>query len=202
MNFQGNFKTKKIYLLRHVVIGLHERKTFIGQADIPLSQVGIDQAKAWHGYFQKILPEKIFCSDLKRCVLTAKIVARQFPERICIRKELREISLGKWEGMAMEDIQNKFPGQWELRGTNLKGFRPPEGESFFDLSQCVVPVFYALCGHTPGDILIVSHAGVIRVILAEVLKIDLNDIFKISQEYAALNVMEADKDGLRVIKIN
>jgi probable phosphoglycerate mutase len=197
-----NISTKKIYLLRHGVIQFSERKTYIGQSDIPLSQVGIDQAKAWHEYFQKKLPEKIFCSDLKRCVVTAKIVAGPFPERICIRKELREISLGQWEGVAMEDIQNKFPGQWELRGTNLKGFRPPEGESFFDLSQRVVPVFYALCGNTPGDILIISHAGVIRVILAEVLKIDLNDLLKIPQEYAALNVMEADKDGLKVLKIN
>lgn len=193
---------KKIFLLRHGEIEPYERKTFIGQSDIPLSQVGIDQAKAWHGYFQNKVPDKIFCSDLKRCVLTAKIIAGLFTERICVKKDLREISLGQWEKVAVEDIQNNFPDQWELRGKNLKGFRPPEGESFSDLSKRVLPTFYALCEHSPGDILIVTHAGVIRVILTDILKIDLNDIFRIPQEYAALNVMKAGKTGITVERIN
>jgi alpha-ribazole phosphatase len=197
-----NTTAKKIYLLRHGTIQFFERKTFIGQSDVPLSQAGIEQAEAWQEYFQKKLPKKIFCSDLKRCVLTAKIVAGPFPERICIKKELREISLGRWEGVAMEDIQKKFPRQWELRGNNLKGFRPPEGESFSDLSQRVLPTFYTLCENTPGDILIASHAGVIRVILADVLKIDLNDILQIPQEYGALNILEAAKEDIKVVKMN
>ena len=194
--------TKKIYLLRHGEIEPYERKMFIGQTDVRLSRVGIEQAKAWHEYFQNKLPEKIFCSDLKRCVITAKIIAGPFSERICIRKDLREISLGKWEGIAVEDIQNNFPDQWELRGKNLKGFRPPEGESFSDLSQRVLPTFYTLCEHSPGDILVVTHGGVIRVILADVLKIDLNVIFQIPQDYAALNIVKADKNGLNVVKTN
>lgn len=193
---------KKIYLLRHGAIQFFERKTYIGQSDIPLSQVGIDQAKAWHGYFQKKIPEKIFCSDLKRCVVTAKIIAGPFAERINIKKELREISLGQWEGIAVEDIQNNFPEQWELRGKNLKGFCPPEGESFSGLSHRVLPTFYTLCEPSPDDILIVTHAGVIRVILAEVLKIDLDDIFKIPQEYGVLNILEAAKEGIEVVKMN
>ncbi len=202
MNFQENFKAEKIYLLRHGEIEPFERKTFIGQSDISLSQVGIQQAKTWRGYFQKKLPDKIFCSDLKRCMVTAKIVAGPFLERICVKKELREISLGQWEGTTMEYIQNNFPIQWEIRGNNLKGFRPPGGESFSALSKRVLPTFYALCKHTQGDILIVSHAGVIRVILADIMKIDLNDIFQIPQDYAGLNTVEADTDALKVVKIN
>ena len=194
--------TKKIYLLRHGQIVPYERKTFIGQSEVLLSQVGIEQAEAWQEYFQKKLPGKIFCSDLKRCVVTAKIVAGPFPERIYVKKEFREISLGQWQGVAVEDIQNDFPGQYELRGNNLKEFRPPEGECFYDLSQRVLPTFYALFEQAAGDVLIVSHAGVIRVILADILKIDLNDIFQIPQDYGALNIVEADREGLKVVKIN
>jgi probable phosphoglycerate mutase len=197
-----NIPTKKIYLLRHGQIEPYEKKTFIGQSNVPLSQVGIEQAEAWQKYFQKKLPGKIFCSDLKRCVVTAKIVSGLFPERICAKKEFREISLGQWQGVAVEDIQNNFPKQWELRGNNLKGFRPPEGESFYDLSQRVLPTFYAICEQGTGDVMIVSHAGVIRVILADVLKIDLNDIFEIPQEYGALNILEAAKEGIKVVKMN
>lgn len=159
--------------------------------------------KSWNNLnIWRLMFQLNFCSDLKRCVLTAKIIADLFTERICVKKKLREISLGQWEGIAVEDIQKKFPGQWEFRGKNLKGFRPPEGESFSDLSQRVLPTFYTLCEHTPGDILVVTHAGVIRVILADVLKIDLNDIFEIPQDYAALNFIETYIAGIEVIKTN
>jgi alpha-ribazole phosphatase len=181
---------QKIYLLRHGAVQGVERKTYIGQIDLPLSFEGIDQAKAWHDFFQNNLPDKIFCSDLKRSLLTAKIIAEPFLERICTEKAFREISLGQWDGVLMDDIRKNHPRQWEHRGNNLKEFRPPEGESFWDLSKRVVPAFYRVCENTPGDMIIVGHAGVNRMILAELMKIDLNDIFQIPQDHAAGHVIE------------
>ncbi len=116
----NSVKTKKIYLLRHGAIQKFDRKTYIGQLDLPLNQEGVQQAKAWRRFFQNNLPQNIFCSDLTRCVTTAKIIAGPFTDRICIKKEFREISLGLWEGVTMEDIRKKFPEQWMLRGKNMK----------------------------------------------------------------------------------
>jgi alpha-ribazole phosphatase len=196
---------QKIYLLRHGAVQGVERKTYIGQIDLPLSPEGIDQAKAWHDFFQNNLPDKIFCSDLKRSLLTAKIIAEPFLDRICTEKAFREISLGQWDGVLMEDIQKKYPRQWALRGNNLKEFRPPEGESFSDLSKRVVPVFYRICEDTPGDIIIVGHAGVNRVILAELMKVDLNHIFQIPQDHTAGHVIEmtrTQRKNLHVEKLS
>ncbi len=192
----------KIYLLRHGAIAPVARRTFIGQSDVPLSALGFEQARAWQTYFQPILPPTIVTSDLQRCRHTAGIIAGQFSNRITVRKALREISLGQWEGVALEDIQKQYPRQWELRGRNLKEFRPPQGESFGDLHRRAWPVFEAICRHSSSDVLIVTHAGVIRVILAGILNIDLNHVLQIPQEYAALSIVGFDQEKSKVIDIN
>jgi probable phosphoglycerate mutase len=183
-------RTRKLYLLRHGAIQGFDRKTYIGRLDVPLSAEGIHQAEKWHRFFRNRLPEKIFSSDLKRCLHTAKIIAGPFSDRICIEEAFREISLGQCEGVSMEDIRKCFPRQWELRGRSFKSFRPPEGESFSDFSKRVLPAFYHICENTAGDTIIVAHAGVNRVILADLMRIDLNDVLSIPQDYGAGNVIE------------
>jgi probable phosphoglycerate mutase len=195
-------RPKKIYLLRHGVVQGFSRKTYIGRVDIPLNSQGIDQAKAWQRFFLGNLPPKIFCSDLKRCVAFAKIIAGTFSDRIYIEKALREITLGRWEGVAMEDIRLKEPEQWARRGGNLKGFRPPGGESFADLAKRVIPVFQQICENAVSDMIIVGHAGVNRVILADIMDIGLNDVLKIPQDYAAGYVIEITRGERKILYAN
>jgi alpha-ribazole phosphatase len=193
---------QKIYLLRHGAIKGVDRKTYIGQIDLPLSPEGIDQAKAWHDFFQNNLPDNIFCSDLKRCLLAAKIIAGPFLDRVCVKKEFREISLGQWEGVLMENIRKNYPLEWALRGNNLKGFRPPGGESFSDLAERVVPAFNQICENTPSDMIIVAHAGVNRVILAKLMGMDLNRIFEIPQDYSTAHLIEITRTESKTVHVD
>jgi len=195
-------QTKKIYLLRHGAIEAVRSKTYIGQLDLPLSQKGIEQANAWRSFFQGNLPETIVCSDLKRCRLTAEIIAGSHGNRISTEKKLREISMGLWEGISMADIQKNFPKAWQNRGKNIGTFRPPMGESFSDLAQRVLPVFYQLCEKSPKDMLIVAHAGVNRVILADMMHLDFNDLLGIPQTYSAGNLIEMTQTKIKILYIN
>jgi alpha-ribazole phosphatase len=195
-------RPQKIYLLRHGAIQGDDRKTYVGQIDLPLSPEGIDQAKAWHRFFQNNLPDNIFCSDLKRCVLTAKIIAEPFLDRICVKKEFREISLGRWDGVLMEDVRKNYPRQWALRGNDLKGFRPSGGESFSDLAKRVVPAFNQICENTPSDMIIVAHAGVNRVILAKLMGFDLNRIFEIPQDYSTAHLIEITRTERKALHVH
>ncbi len=192
----------KIYLLRHGAIQGFDRKTYIGQSDLPLSAEGIDQAIAWHRFFQDILPEKIVCSDLERSLHTAKIIAGPSSGGIQVQNAFREISLGRWEGIPMKEIRKNFPEQWALRGRNLKGFRPPGGESFSDLAKRVLPAFHQLCAYIQSDTVIVAHAGVNRVILAELMGADLNAVLQIPQDYAAGNLIEISQEERYAVYVN
>ena len=141
-------------------------------------------------------------SPLSRTVRTAEIVSGLAREEITLVEELKEINLGEWDGKTVKAVKESFPGQWEKRGHDLTGYRPPLGESFSDLSQRILPVFQEISSDHSGNILIVAHAGVNRMILCRLLNKKLEDLFTIPQAYGCLNIIDNEKKELRVQKIN
>lgn len=191
-----------IYLVRHGEIEKGEEKRFIGQVEVPLSIKGHLQAVYLGDEFKKYDFKHIFCSDISRCVKTAEIIAHKQDKEITVLNELREINLGKWDGKTFKEIKEKYPKEFNERGENFTSFCPPEGESFEDLSKRILPVFKDITEKAMGDILIVSHAGVNRVILCDLLGIPLDDIFSVHQDYGCINLIEKNKDKFRVNIIN
>ena len=119
-----------IYLLRHGEIKGASTKRFIGQTDVGLSQTGLDQAASWQKYFSHIPIDHIFTSPLSRTVDTARIVSGRTGNALIRIKEFKEIHLGEWDGKPFAEIKTRFPDQWEERGNDLTGYRPPPGGKF------------------------------------------------------------------------
>lgn len=178
-----------IYLLRHGEITGADTKRFIGRTDVGLSEKGLEQAKFWHEYFTHIKIDRIFSSPLSRCVKTARIVSSPANHEITLVDELREIDLGQWDGQPFVKIKTNWPEAWEARGKDLVNYRPPEGESFSDLFDRVVPAFHKISTNRSENTLIVAHAGVNRMILCDLFDKDLKDLFSIVQPYGCLNLI-------------
>lgn len=181
-------RQRTLYLARHGAIETNgSGRTYIGQSDLPLSSEGIRQAEMLQEKLRDTPLTAIYCSDLKRSIDTAEIVAGPHGIKPQPLPELREIHLGEWEGMDFETVRRDFPGEFEARGLDIVGYRPPGGESFQDCALRVIPALYHIFHSTRGDILIVGHAGVNRIILSQVMGADLKDLFKIRQEYCCLD---------------
>jgi probable phosphoglycerate mutase len=191
-----------IYLLRHGEIEVRGEKRFVGQTDLPLNDTGRNQARWWQKRLASVTLERIYCSDLLRSLETAKIIAAAGQRDIEPLAQLREIHLGQWEGLSMREVRTRNPEKWRQRGERLASCRPPGGESFSDLQERVVPVFEDIAAQTTGDVLIVSHAGVIRVILCQVLGMPVARLFRLGQEYGALNLIDCSHDPRQVIGMN
>ncbi|WP_066633464.1 alpha-ribazole phosphatase [Desulfolucanica intricata] len=195
-------KKRVIYLVRHGSINTGGSKRFIGQAELPLNAEGIRQAE----YLQRKLAganlTEIYCSDLSRSRQTADIIAAVHSIQLSVCSGLREISLGEWEGLSFSEIEKKYPGEFERRGADIAGYRPPGGESFADLSTRVINEFYRILNHSSGNILLVGHAGVNRVIICHLLGMPLKNIFKICQNYGCLNVIYQDNSSFQINLIN
>jgi len=191
-----------IYLLRHGTVKGSEQRQFIGGTDTPLAEKGRKQAREWRRLLHKIEFETIYCSDLKRSEVTARIIAGDRPVPIRAIPEFREICLGQWEGLSMDFVRRRFPEQWRLRGENLADCPPPGGESFRELSNRVVPAFEAIAGKLRGHGFFIAHAGVNRVILSHLLGMPLTNIFRLSQDYGALNIIEYGTKPPRVLALN
>lgn len=181
---------QKIYLVRHGAIqppGPGRR--YLGQLDVPLSPEGRRQAEALRERLRQVRLAAVYCSDLRRGVDTAGIIAAPhgLTPRAC--PELREVGLGAWEGLAFAAVREHYPAAYAARGEDFINFRPPGGESFLDCAHRVLPAFLAALAATPGDLLLVGHAGVNRILLCLAQGRSLTDLFAIPQEYGCLNLM-------------
>jgi alpha-ribazole phosphatase len=193
---------KQIYLLRHGEIIGSKKKRFIGQLDVPLSSKGLRQAAWWKKELSHVDFQRVYSSDLIRAFDTVKRVADIPDSHVHVMSQLREINLGSWEGEPMENIKSRFPDAWEERGRHMDSFQVPNGESFQGLHDRVIPVFQKIAAEALGNVLIVAHAGVNRIILCHVLKRPIRELFSIPQGYAALNMIEYERGKLDIKSMN
>ncbi|MCF8078145.1 MAG: histidine phosphatase family protein [Desulfobacterales bacterium] len=192
----------RIFLLRHGEVKGAGEKCFLGRTDLPLSAKGREQAAAWKARFAGRLPGRIGASPLCRALEFARIIDADRQEKVRTYPALSEIDLGDWDGRPMAEIRANDPASWRARGEDFAGFRPPGGESFADLRDRVVPAFVQLAGESDTDLLLVSHAGVNRVILCHLLGMPLANLFRIGQDPGCLNVIDGMVKKWRVAGIN
>lgn len=180
---------RSIYLVRHAEIDKPEVKTFIGSTDLSLSARGINQAEQLKELFSKLSIEAVYCSGLKRSRDTAGIIAEGCGKQAVAMPELNEIDLGEWEGKSFEEIKEKYPYEFEARGRDLFGYKTPGGESFREVQERVLRAFEEIVDSTTGDIVIVTHSGVKRSIIANLEGISIQECFGREQGYGCIDVI-------------
>jgi probable phosphoglycerate mutase len=191
-----------IYLIRHGVIeGAGERR-FIGQSDLPLSEAGRHIAGQWKEILACIDFEAVVCSNLQRAEETARIIAGEKHTAVRPISQLREIHLGQWEGLPMSHVRRHFPEEWKRRGEDISNYKPPGGECFADLHNRVVPAVEAVVAQLKGHGLIVAHAGVNRLVLCHVLGMPMSNLFRLRQDYGALNIIDYGRNPSQVLGVN
>lgn len=142
-----------------------------------------------------------FCSDLERARQTARLVLTGRELTAVPTPLLREIALGSWEGLTVDEVRKRSPGEYERRGADMAGYRTPGGESFGDVQTRAVRFLHSL-EPLSGDILAVAHGGFNRALLCHVTGLDLSALFSIDQEYCCLNVLERTRAGWTVLGTN
>lgn len=197
------YNERRIYLIRHGDLGiLHDKKRYIGQLDLKLSEKGISQAENLAIVFKDVPFTGIYCSDLLRTKTTAKIIAEGHNMKPTIVKDLNEIHLGDWEGLSFDEVKKNFPEEFDKRGKDIINYCIPGGESFLECSNRVIKAFKEIISSTQGDIVIVAHAGVNRMILCSILNMPLEQLFTIPQEYGCYNIILQREGKLSVKEIN
>ena len=116
--------------------------------------------------------------------------------------KLREIDLGQWEQKRVSEVKTRWPDAYRQRGLDLAGFRPPGGECFLDLKKRVVPAFDAAVEKSSSPVLIVTHAGVIRMILCHILGMPVENLFRIALGYGAMTLIDLHDTGYQVQAMN
>ena len=193
---------RKIYLIRHGQVMTDNIKRYIGQIDLPLSDTGRRQAANLRDEISNIKFDGIFCSDLDRSIVTARIICEKQSVKPQMRRDLREIDMGSWEGVTFDEVRRKYPDQFQKRGEDIFNYQTPGGESFAQCASRVLAAVAEILERTTGNILIIGHAGVNRIIICNTLNMSWENLFKIKQDYGCLNVLIPEAVGPKVIVLN
>jgi broad specificity phosphatase PhoE len=192
----------RVYLMRHGEVRNGGEKRYNGHIDIDITENGREQMRRLAGMLAGEKIAAVYSSDLIRSAKGADIISRSLGLTYTPLRDLRERSVGKWEGLTAEEIKERFPGEYTAWRADLLNYRPPDGECLLDVRERVLPVYRKLIGSHPGQVVaMLLHGGVNRIIIADALGLDLMNLFRIDQSFGALNIIDYFDDGMAVVKL-
>ena len=185
-----------IYLIRHGESTSNVDKTFTGQLDAELTELGRRQAAAIASYFLGRHIDRIYASDLSRAYETAQPLSKISRVPIEKNKAFREIYGGKWEGEKFAQLQYMYPEDYALWRNDIGAARPTDGESIIEIAKRTTEAVEAIVKEHPDEnIVIATHACPIRVILSTWLTGGVEDMQATSWvPNASISIVEY-KDG-------
>jgi len=177
--------------------------SFVGQKDEPLSEVGRRQLEELDRKLSRFRFDAVFASDLTRALETARRAARRQNLEIQIRPGLREMHFGRWQGLSWKQLRKRETRATDLWTRNFPSQPIPGAELFQGFKTRVKSELKAIVNANRGRcVLVVTHAGVIRVALADALGMKDKNIFRLAQDPCALNVVEHFSEGVTVRLMN
>jgi broad specificity phosphatase PhoE len=196
-------RTTLIYLLRHGSVVKAETRRFLGHLDVPLSPLGEYQS-AFQAQRLRAEPfAAVFSSDLSRARRTAEIIAAPHGITPVVVPALREMNMGRWDGLTGEEIGEREPAAFRAWMSGVGEFAFPEGESLGDLLARAWSAFETIVADQAGrTIAVVAHGGTNRVLLCHALGIPLGRILALGQDYGSLTVLEHRDGGWGLVRLN
>ena len=176
----------EVYLIRHTTPQI-EKGICYGQSDIPLVETfNTDAQKILQLLTYKV--DAVFSSTLSRCVKLAELIKSN--QKFTQDKRLLEMNFGDWEMKKWDTINQEVLNEWMKDFVNV---RVPNGENFIDLNNRVNEFIDELIKTDYKKVAIVTHAGVIRSVLCQILEIPLRNAFKIPIDYGGITKINIDK---------
>lgn len=186
----------KITLLRHSEVDEAYHNCYNGHIDIGLSKRGEEQANFLAKEFKNYSFDYIYCSDLLRTRATLSPFTQA--SQAIYSEKLREKSWGKHEGMTFDTIISE--GEIEYKNF-LQWIKALDGEEYEVYIERVKEFFLEfLTTQKAENILVVTHAGIIRVLISLVKDISLKEAFSIDVSYGGYLVLDTKSMSFSEVK--
>jgi phosphoserine phosphatase len=173
---------RRLLLARHGQSVSNAVRRFQGAQDVTLSPLGVRQAEALALAMERRRLAHVYASPLERARRTAEIAVAGSGVPVTLVDDLRELSLGDWEGCTVDEIRTQ-PGDPYTRWIrDPVRCLPPGGEPLAEVqARAVRSVERIAAAHGNGDdVLIVAHGGVISALLAHWLGLPLSSIWRLA----------------------
>ena len=189
----------RLILIRHGVTDWNQEKRYCGHTDVPLSLKGKEQVKLLGKRLKKEDVYKVYSSDLKRTVQSARIIFKGLEmERVA---GLRELNFGCFEGLSHKEILKNYPQAYKMWMKDPSNYRIPFGECLDGFKKRVLVSFKKIVlANRNKTIAVVSHGGTLSIFLNAILK--KKDFWGYIPQTASLSIVEHVKNKPRLVMFN
>jgi probable phosphoglycerate mutase len=160
-------------LWRHGQTAWNLEGRFQGTTDIPLTEIGIGQAKRAARLLAALKPDAVIASDLQRAADTAAELAALTGLDVSHHEGLRETYAGVWQGLTHDEISSRFGEEYAAwkRGEPV---RRGGGELETEVADRAAPVVLDAADKLPdgGTLVVVSHGGAIRTAIGRLIGLE------------------------------
>lgn len=159
----------ELLLIRHGESVANREGRIQGQRDYPLSEEGRRQAERLAKWLSRKRIDALYSSDLSRAYQTAAAIARYHSLKVIARPDVREVKLGRFETLTMDEVQKKYP---EYAGADFLSTGLSDVEQADEVYRRALAVVEDLYDrHQSGYVVLVSHGLFISCMLQALLNI-------------------------------
>jgi len=189
--------TLSLYFLRHGETTHSQTGGFCGFLDPELTESGQAMAQAFADAYKQLSWEAIFTSPMKRTIATVKPLCQAVNIEPQLRDGLKEINYGQWENLTQEYVEKHYKVEFMRWHREPAWNSPPKGETTVQIASRASLVIAEIEEKYPsGNVLVVSHKATIRIILCNLLGIDLGRYRdRINMPVATVSVVKFDTHG-------
>lgn len=186
--------TLRLYLVRHGETDWNVESRIQGKTDIALNEKGRQQAEELADVLKKGYGiKRIYTSRQKRAAETAEIIGQLLGIKPQARKGLEELNFGKWEGYTWRQVRELFPEEYFVWHGNRRYEVPPEGESYQQLLDRLLPTLDDIMSRDRQDVLSITHSAVIMTLMSYLNDTPFEDMAR-NYKTGNTQIVELDQD--------
>jgi alpha-ribazole phosphatase len=179
----------RVLFIRHAETEMAGR--FCGHSDPDLNAQGQAQLAGLADVLSTEPIAGVYSSDLRRARSTAQAIAASRNVPLTFNPALREIHFGRWEGLTWAEIEHLDPAYARRWADGYPHVTAPEGESFKNFEARVLEEVNDLIRRAGESIAVVTHAGVLRLILRQLQGYSEQEAWQQTQPYCCIVRYEA-----------
>ena len=164
-----------LLMIRHGEIPSNVNKVYAGRSPERLTEKGVQQAREVSEKLKSLKIDALYSSPIQRALQTARIVSETIGIDPEVNDAFRELEMGPWEGMSENDVAKEYPDEWGVWNSDPAKLRL-EGRETLDalLERVLTGVRDIYKNDSGGNVVIVTHVAIIRVLLLWHAKKSLN----------------------------
>jgi phosphoserine phosphatase len=180
----------KLLIARHGQTAWNADRRFQGHTDVSLSERGRAQAHALGRALRGRRVSAAYVSPMRRAVETAEIALADAGIPFTPIEELRELSLGAWEGATVDEIRRLDGDPYAAWLRAPLDYPPPGAEPLPDVRDRVLAAVDRIAAvHDEGEALLIAHGGVISVYACHILGCSFNQLWRLRVDNCSLTIV-------------